>query len=475
LSDKEQFDIDQRARLAVRPLAARLDLDNQLQVFEPLRWQGHAVEAPVLHIDDFSGIPFLVDVIGVEEYQHRARLRAGGGDLYAAITEPTPGYEAYCEESFGLPSVETLTTEPVDKPMYLARACGSGDTWSRLIEVARQAGRMTIHPFMGIEEVWDLAGALAKEAAVPTTVLAPPPVVTWVANDKALFDEVVELVLGREWLVETYSSTSVAELVTHLERLAGRHSQVALKRLRCASAMGNAVFDSSKILQKTPPELEEMVGEFLDRTEWQGDEAVLAVAWEQADHSPSTQLWIPPLDTGAPRLDGVYEQLLMGQRKIFMGSRPSTLLDPVNRRLADGSLAVAWALQALGYVGRCSFDFLVVGDPQGDFDLRFTECNGRWGGTSTPMALLDRLFPQGRPPYRARDFVHEDLVGASFTELLTRVGPAAWEYRTGAGKFLFYNTGPLDKYGKLDVIALGATQDAADAALEDELPRLWGL
>lgn len=264
-------------------------------------------------------------------------------------------------------------------------------------------------------------------------------------------------------------------MAKHLQLLAGRHQQVALKRLRCASAMGNAVFDSSRILDSDDSRVEEIVSDFLQRTEWEGDEAVLAVAWEQASHSPSTQLWIPPLGQGSPRLDGVYEQILKGKRQVFMGSRPSTLSAEVNRGLAQASLVVGAALQALGYVGRCSFDFLVVGDPQGEFELRFTECNGRWGGTSTPMALLDRLFPEGRPPYRARDFVHEALVGVPFVELLEQVGDAAWSRAAGTGKFIFYNTGPLAGFGKLDVIALGQSQPEADGALEDELPRLWNL
>ena len=37
-------------------------------------------------------------------------------------------------------------------------------------------------------------------------------------------------------------------------------------------------------------------------------------------------------------------------------------------------------------------------------------------------SFMDRLFPDGRPPYRARDFVHGDLTGVPFTELLAKVG-----------------------------------------------------
>ena len=48
-------------------------------------WPDIDVE-PSLQLDDVSGIPFLSDIAGVEEYQHRARLRARAGDLFAAVT-----------------------------------------------------------------------------------------------------------------------------------------------------------------------------------------------------------------------------------------------------------------------------------------------------------------------------------------------------------------------------------------------------
>ena len=63
------------ARAAVQALAGQLELAEKLEGFEAERWDGSQVSSPVLQIDDFSAIPFLVDITGVEEYQHRARLR----------------------------------------------------------------------------------------------------------------------------------------------------------------------------------------------------------------------------------------------------------------------------------------------------------------------------------------------------------------------------------------------------------------
>jgi hypothetical protein len=239
--------------------------------------------------------------------------------------------------------------------------------------------------------------------------------------------------------------------------------------------MGNAVFEAAALTAAGAAGVEALVSEFLARTEWNGYEEVLAVAWEETDISPSTQMWVPPAGAGLPRLDGIYEQILKGEQKVFIGSRPSGLPSAVNDELAAASLEVATALQALGYVGRCSFDFVVVGDPESDCQLRFTECNGRWGGTSTPMALLDRLVGPPRPPCRAQDVVHPRLVGASFADLVEQVGEEVFDGGTGRGRFVFYNTGPLADFGKIDVIAIGSSREEADAALEEDLPRLLGL
>ena len=303
-------------------------------------------------------------------------------------------------------------------------------------------------------------------------MLAPPPPVTWIANDKALFGELVELILGPGWMPEAVTRRAPDEMARQLRTLSRRYGAVGLKRTRCASAMGNKVFASPDVMAATVETLTDDVVRFLRRTEWPGGEPVIVVAWEEPVCSPSTQLWIEP--GGTPRLDGIYEQVLEGPERVFVGSRPSTLPAPVNQVLADSALRVATALQHLGYVGRCSFDHLVLGDPEADFTVRFTECNGRWGGTSAPMHLVDRVVSGPRPAYRAQDIVSSRLVGAAFEELAATLGDRLFDHRTQRGQFLLYNVGPLRRFGKLDVIALGNTQAEADEAMHYELPRRLG-
>jgi hypothetical protein len=462
-----------KARLAGQELGVDIDIAEQVRPFEAHRWRPGDTPSPTLQLDDVSGIPFLVDVAGVEEYQHRGRLRAEGHDVYVTVTPEAVGYEPYCRNALRMGAPEHLVADPVGPPIAVARACTAGNTHTRLVEVARDAGGMTVHPYMGIEDVWELAAMLSVDSRSPVRVISPPPPVTWIANDKALFDELVARVLGRDALVETRISRDAAGIETDLRMMAQRHNRVGLKRTRCASAMGNAVFASHDVHSER--DAAGMVQEFLRRTRWPDGEEVLTVAWLDTDLSPSTQLWVPPLGAGDVRLDGIYEQILKGEEKVFVGSRPSTLPDAVNQELATGALMVATALQELGYVGRCSFDHLVTGDPNGNFQTVFTECNGRWGGTSTPMSLLDRLLHGPRPAYRAQDVVFPKLIGASFQDLLELVGDLSFDAESGRGRFIFYNLGPMHGHGKLDVISIGIDQADAEHGVLEVLPKRLGL
>ena len=465
---------------AARAVGARWAEDGlgiALRAFDDRAYHGDAGDWPILHLDDVSAIPFVSAVPGVEEYQHRARVRAADGDLFVAVTAQQPGYADYCRDRLGMGDPEFVLADPVGHTMEVARACAAGSALERVAEVARKAGGLLIHPYMGIEAVWDLADAIQTRAGVPVRVLGPPPPVLWVANDKMRLASLITDVVGEDWNVPTRVCRSPVEMAAALRAMAPATESVALKRTRCASALGNAVYRHGVVNRWSEEELTEAVDTFLNRTEWDGVEEVLAVAWVETSVSPSTQLWLPPVSDGPPRLDGVYEQILRGPERTFEGSKPSTLGPAIDAEIAKASVQVAAALQQLGYVGRCSFDFIVDMRSKTDFDAYFVECNGRWGGTSTPMHLLDRLWGGPRPPYWAQDFIHDALREMPFTEILARVEAAGELYdpATGEGTYIFYNVGPLKTSGKLDVIGIGEDAVDARAAVLERLPTVLGL
>ena len=462
---------------AVDDLAAAWRLSERLEPFAGCRWTGE--EAPTLHLDDVSGIPFLDGVPGMEEYQHRARVRCGDGDLFAAVTSPAEGYERYCRDQLGMGSPEFVLAEPVGSVIEVAEACRRGQAFTELKQAAQRRGALHVHPYMGIEAVWALALDLEQHAKVPVQVIAPPPPVTWIANDKGQLTQLIDVVIGSSARAAGEQGRDFSQLAAALGALSGRCERVALKRSRCASAMGNRVFASHELRDLSHDGLLAVVERFAQDTQWDGQEDLLVCEWLDAAASPSTQLWIPPKGSGAPRVDGIYEQLLEGEQGVFLGSRPSTLPSPVNAALAERSLTIAAALQRLGYAGRCSFDLLVTGDLEGAFEVVFSECNGRWGGTSTPMALVDRLVRHPNPPgprahYRAQDVLFDALIGRPLDDVIEALGDEL--YRPGqGGRFILYNVGPLARSGKLDVVALAPTNEAADEAMLARLPSLLGL
>ncbi|MDP7034821.1 MAG: hypothetical protein QF752_10060 [Planctomycetota bacterium] len=452
------------------------DLDELLEPYRAHFWTGEENNQPGLVLDDVSEIPFLVDIDGVEQYQLRARLRAESGDVFAAVTPISEAYEDYCQKTLLLGNPRFLLAEPLGNPLRVAEAILEGSGLETLISFARESGQMALHPYMSIDPVWKLAKRLSQETSLPIPVLGPPPPVTWIANDKSHFHDLVQRVVGEEWLVETHRSSAPSELASALHDLSLEHQQVGLKRTRCASAMGNQVYSSNAPEMANLEGTRNIVESFLQRTQWPGDEEVLVVAWEETDLSPSTQVWIPADPTVPPRLDGIYEQILHGPEKVFLGSIPSRLSESIHTRLTWASIQVAAALQQIGYVGRCSFDFLVVGDPQDEnCRLLFTECNGRWGGTSIPMRLLDRLIQGVRPPYISRDIQHPGLIGCTFENLLELLGPKLFDPKTGEGRFILYNVGPLEKDGKFDVISLGRSTEDALEGFNRILPEALGI
>jgi len=58
-------------------------------------------------------------------------------------------------------------------------------------------------------------------------------------------------------------------------------------------------------------------------------------------------------------------------------------------------MRLASGLQLLGYFGRCSLDTLLVGHSFDTAVLHWIECNGRWGGVSIPMTIVNRLTGGG--------------------------------------------------------------------------------
>lgn len=425
---------------------------------------------PSLLLEDFSDIPFLDGIDGIEWYQLRSRTRAGDGDYFAATQNPVAGYEDYNREHLEIGAPNYLQAKPADTgALGVADACREDPTAFKTLEtIVDEKGGLRLHPYMGSRSVWRLAEELKKRTGGCVEVLGPTPPAVFAANHKGLLDRAVRILFGDKAVCRTAKSKDARTLARAASQFTGAE-KIALKMVDYASAMGNAVYSAAELFAGTEDDIVARIRAFMEKHRWNGQEEILMVEWRtDSRQSPSSQLWIPPLGEGAPRVDGIFEQLLDGDNGIFQGSLPSSLPPPLQERIARMSLQAGRVFQELGYTGRCSFDFILCGD-----DPIFVECNGRWGGTSIPMALLERIFGEKKVPfYRARDYVDSKLAGRPFPEILARLKDSLYDARTGNGHFILYNVGCLRDSGKFDVIALGATREESSHRLEQQLPDL---
>jgi hypothetical protein len=294
-------------------------------------------------------------------YEYRALLLASKGDLVAIGVKRNLKFESYCHDALGLGEATIVTPRPGPEPLAL-RCAEDSELIAKIATTARISSGLNVVPYMGTGSVWKLAGRISAATGLPVRVAAPPPRLARRVNDKLWFATQVD------------------------------NAHVAVKVPSSASSVGNVVLDSKCLTGLSLKQLRDRLDCRLRRTGWLGEFPLMVTAWEDPIlASPSVQLWIPKRKTGEVVVEGIFDQSVAGLARTFSGAQPSSLSAEWQARLAEEASRIGTVFQILGYFGRCSFDAIVVGESQSNARLHWLECNGRWGGTSIPMTLANRL------------------------------------------------------------------------------------
>lgn len=404
-------------------------------------------DAPTLHWDDFSDIVIPSHYLDSFTYlEDRARLRAGDGDLLVSSLTPSKGYERYCREQLGLGSVTWLRPSLENRHDALALAAWRDRAVrDRLRDLVRRRGVAYVHPHMGSFSTWALTSLLGRATETDLQVIGPPPQLVRAVNDKVWFADAVRRLFGEEWTPRTGEASNLATLSQWVRKLAAGGGRLVIKLPDSAGGSGNLVLAAAQFDGLPLGAIRARLKRMLRPLEWNGRQRLLIGRWEdQVLSSPSAQLWLPPRADGPPVVEGVYNQLLEGPQGLFVGSSPARLPPRLTQEIVDRSWLLALLFQHLGYVGRCSFDLLIVGEDVAHCRLEFIECNGRWGGTSLPMTLMNRLFGDWRErEYCCLEYDLPTSVSRSFQALVKALGSELFDAKSGSGHFVLYNPGSL--------------------------------
>jgi len=378
-------------RLAERFLKEQPDLPNTAPFGQMVK-SGYK-PYPSLVIEDHSWIT-LFETAGDISYSYRACTLAGDMDLAVVGIRRSIAFEDYCRDWLGFGHFDVIMPELMLGKAPLSICCARDETFvSRVAERARSYGGLNVLAYMGTGGTWWLARVIAEKAGVPINVVAPPPRLTRAVNNKVWFAHCVKRALGAQAQPKSFAAYGLAALIKEISILERLNGAIAVKLPSSASSVGNVVFAPSDLDGLSPAAIGDEIETTLRLVGWDGGFPLQVTSWEEPVlSSPSVQLWIPSSEDGPVIVEGVFDQMLKGRRSEFCGAVPSALPPQLQERLVEEAAALGTLFQMLGYFGRCSLDCIILGDREREAAVHWVECNGRWGGTSIPMTLANRIL-----------------------------------------------------------------------------------
>jgi len=431
---------------------------------------------PRLVIGDGSEIALTKDHESAA-YQYRLSLLARQGDLVAFDGDPHPDFERYRLEYVGDGPILALSPGRVagTHRCPLADRCRlDRAVFSQIAEATRRNGGLTIVPHIGLGSPWRLARAVAEATGLDVDVMSSPPRLTRRVNNKLWFARLVPNILGDDAIPPTYSAGDVATLARNIRTLARKGERVVVKVPDSSGGAGNICLSARDLADVPLAEVGDRIRELLRAVGWRDRYPLLVGLWEApALSSPSVQLWIPSIADGPPIIEGLFEQVLEGPDGLFIGSIPAQLPKPWQSRLAEEAMRLATVLQLLGYFGRCSFDSLLIGPSYASSTLHWIECNGRWGGISLPMTIVNRL-KRGAAEFIVVERTDDRRPRWSFADTIQALGNLL--FRSGVRHEGIVLLSPVEIESGRGVQMLAVAEKTADAsALADRaLEILWG-
>lgn len=429
-------------------------------------------DLPGLVIHDMSA-GRLCDATTINLNEYRGLWLARERDTTVLSAPRSAGFERHVTESLGLPDPTVVSLESISDGRLAAATAATPRLMAQLSAIASSAGGLVVHPYQATADVWKLAREIHRQSGLPVRVSGPPAAVADRVNDKVWFVQRVGELLGERAVPPTKAASNLRELVVVARQLAAGSESIVAKLPWSSGGEGVLVLPSQLVSALPPRDLAAAFELLLSRAGWQHAFPLQVGAWERPVLStPSIQLWIPHSGQGPPRVQGIFEQRIAEMDPGFAGAKTSTLPDDIERGLSAEAVWIATLFQELGYFGQCSFDSILVGEALDGCAIHWIECNGRWGGTSIPMALMDRLTGEaGRMPFQVS--IRRDLEGPlrHVDEAYDRLGDLLFHHGAREGALLLSPTA-FERGIGFDVVAFASDRTATDALMSEAERRL---
>ncbi len=426
-------------------------------------------------IGDVREIPLLSDSAS-SAMEYRLSSFAQTGDIVVLQTVRYRDFEDYREKTLQLGSPDYLeTSQPTVENLFSTpvRCLKDKKIYSELLKRVRSLQATTVLSHIATGTIWALARRLGAELDQPMQVAGALPTLSRLANNKLWFAKVVSELLGPEVIPDEVPVHGPAALTGAVRSLARKNNKLVIKVPDSAGSAGNFVISCSILRDMDVYATHRFLAELLVPVEKELRFPLMVQVWEnKVLMSPSIQIWIPKAQDGSPIIEGFFEQVLSGPSGTFSGAAHVVLPPELDERMACQGMMLAQLFQSLGYFGRCSFDSVISGDDLDSAKLLWIECNGRWGGVSVPMTLLNNLFRNSQIP----EFVIYHAPGATgrrqtFAEGSGKLKELLWSPGRASG-VIFLTPSGFETGEKLHFVSLASTIKQAQQQVELTLRRL---
>ena len=420
---------------------------------------------PAVLIGDKSEIRLLAPA-GQDSLEYRIAMLQQQDDLLVLASERNIAFEKYMTDLLGISRVNILEIphSPNRLPSANAVRCVEDtELFKGLVRHVIEHSGTSLIPYISTGTIWTLAKRLSETTKLPINVAAAPPNLAQKVNDKLWFADVVRSLFGEKSTPPTYAAYSAAALTGYVQRLAKKWDKLVVKVPDSAGSAGNFPIQSNAVRGLHATELKDHITALISPMVTERDYPLMVEVWDcNVTASPSVQFWIPLSGDELPVIEGVFEQVLLGDQGAFVGAAPSELNEKQDELLCREAMQLALLFQELGYFGRCSFDAVIARDENGNDKLHWIECNGRWGGVSLPMTFMNRMFEiDEMPSYVIVQLNGLEFTGMPFSDALIKAGNDLYDPANSNEGIIFTTPGGIEQGSAIHMISIGKTMDRA--------------
>ncbi len=416
-------------------------------------------------LSDRSEIRLLSNT-GTDPLAYRMALLASSGDGIILTQEKNTSFEQYLGNILGLKDFNSICLQQSDGPTEptAIRCYSDPGIFKEIMDIVQRENGVTLIPFISTGSVWKLAREIGKSTETTAHIAGSPPGLTAKVNDKLWFAEIISGLFGEQSLPPVRTAYTPAGLTLHVHQLAKKWDKLVIKVPDSAGSVGNFPLQSDAVRSLGARTLRDYLVEVLSARKAQDEYPLMVQVWDSdIIASPSAQMWIPSSQDGPPELEGIYDQIIVGERGTFIGATLIQLEKEMEEAFCNQAMQMATLFQSLGYYGRCSFDSVIVRDENQGELLHWIECNGRWGGVSLPMTLLNRVYAGlEKPSFIVTQLSGLDYTAFDFEDALELIGEHLYKLDGQDEGVILTSPNGIEDGNALQLIAVGSSLEKAE-------------